>query len=49
MRIQLNSENSACDNSQKCKITVPKSAIIEDSMTKCFCLNSKFGTGLNTH
>lgn len=29
--------------------SVPKSAIIEDSMTKCFCLNSKFGTGLSTH
>ena len=29
--------------------SVPKSAIIEDSMTKCFCPNSKFGTGLSTH
>ena len=36
--MQANSENSPYDNSQKCKITVPKSAIIEDSMTKFFAL-----------
>lgn len=34
--MQLNSENSICDNSQKCRITILKSAIIKDSMTKFF-------------
>lgn len=47
--VQPNSENSTCDNSQKCKITVFRSAIIEDSLTKFFCINSKCGTSLNTH
>lgn len=31
-----NSENSTCDNSQKYKITVLRSAIIEDSLTTFF-------------
>lgn len=47
--MQPSSENATCENSQKGKIPILRSAIAEDSTTKCFCLNRKCGAGLNTH